>query len=41
LTEARRLLHEARDKLEAHDRDRVADHVDHAIHELDAALKVR
>jgi|GEM_PF-2786520 len=41
LTEARRLLHEAKDKLEARDRDRVADHVDRAIHELDAALKVR
>jgi hypothetical protein len=41
LIEARRLLREARDKLEAHDRDRVADHVEKAIKEIDAALEVR
>ena len=39
LAQARRLLREARDKLEAKDRDRVAEHVEKAIKELDAALK--
>jgi hypothetical protein len=41
LTEARRLLREAREKLERRDRDRVADHVDIAVKEIDAALKVK
>ena len=40
LTEARRLLKDAREKLGDRDRDRVAGHVDKAIHELDAALRV-
>jgi len=40
LEEARRLLREARDKLERQDRDRVAAHVDQAIKEIDRALKV-
>jgi hypothetical protein len=39
MKEARRLLREARDKLEARDRDRVADELDHAIKQVDAALK--
>jgi hypothetical protein len=41
LIEARRLLRDARDKLEAHDRDRVADHVEKAIKEINAALDVK
>ena len=41
LAEARRLLREARDKLEARDRDRAAEHVEKAIMETDAALKVK
>jgi hypothetical protein len=41
MKEARRLLRDARDKLEEHDRDRVADRVDKAIHEIDAALEVK
>jgi hypothetical protein len=41
LTEARRLLRDARDKLEEHDRDRVAASVEKAIKELDVALKVK
>jgi hypothetical protein len=41
MNEARRLLREARGKLEDRDRERAADKVDHAIKELDAALKVR
>jgi hypothetical protein len=41
LAEARRLLVEARDKLESRDRERVAAHVDIAIKELDEALKVK
>jgi hypothetical protein len=40
LIEARRLLREARDKLEARDRDRVAAHVEKAIKEINAALAV-
>jgi hypothetical protein len=40
LTEARRLLRDARDKLEDHDRDRVAKHMDKAIKEIDSALAV-
>ncbi len=41
LIEARKLLRDARDKLEAHDRDRVADHVETAIKEKNAALNVK
>jgi len=41
LTEARRLLREARDKLEAADRDRVAAHLEKAIKELDTALAIK
>lgn len=41
LMEARRLLREAREKLEVRDRDRVAESVDKAVKELDIALKVK
>jgi hypothetical protein len=41
LIEARRLLRDAKEKLEARDRDRVADHVDTAIKEIDAALNAK
>ena len=41
VAEARRLLREARDKLEARDRDRAAAHLEKAIVEIDAALKAR
>ncbi len=41
LVEARRLLRESRDKLEKRDRDRVAAHVEVALREIDAALKVK
>jgi hypothetical protein len=41
LEEARRLLREAKDKLEREDRDRVAARLDKAIEEIDHALKVR
>ena len=41
MTEARRLLSDARDKLEDRDRTRVASHVESAIREIDAALKHR
>ena len=41
MKEARRLLRDAREKLEAHDRDRVADRVDRAIKEINAALEVK
>jgi hypothetical protein len=41
LIEARRLLREARDKLEDRDRDRVAAHVERAIKEIDTALNVK
>ena len=41
VAEARRLLREARDKLEARDRDRAAAHVEKAIKETDAALRVK
>jgi hypothetical protein len=41
LREARRLLVHARDKLEDKDRDRAADNVQHAIKEIDAALKTK
>jgi len=41
LMEARRLLKDAREKLEEADRDRVAERVDKAIQELDVALKIK
>lgn len=41
LVEARRLLKDAREKLESADRTSAADRVDTAIHELDIALKVK
>ncbi len=41
MKEARRLLRDAREKLEAHDRDRVADRVEKAIQEITAALEVK
>lgn len=41
LIEARRLLNEARIKLEVRDRERIAAHVDKAIGEIDAALRVK
>ena len=41
LDEARRLLRHAREKLEAHDRDRVASNVEKAIKEIDLALRVK
>jgi hypothetical protein len=41
MAEASRLLRAARDKLEAQDRERVARHVDRAVEEVDAALRVR
>ena len=41
VAEAGRMLHEARDKLEARDRDRAASHVEKAIHEVDEALRVK
>ena len=39
VAEARRLLREARDKLEAKDRDRVAARLEKSLAEIDAALK--
>jgi hypothetical protein len=41
LKEAQRLLRDARDKLEEHDRTRVAEHVDNAVRDIDAALRVK
>ena len=41
LSEARRLLKDARDRLEAADRDRVAKHLEHAVKELDTALDIK
>jgi hypothetical protein len=41
MAEASRLLRAARDKLEAQDRERVARHVDRAVEEVDAALRVK
>jgi hypothetical protein len=41
MREARRILKEARDKLEARDRDRAAEHVDIALKELDRALNIK
>ena len=41
IQEAARLLREARDKMEEHDRTKVADHIQNAIKNLDEALNVR
>jgi rubrerythrin len=41
VAEAGRILREARDRLEAADRDRVATHLEKAVVEIDAALKVK
>jgi hypothetical protein len=41
LQEAARLLHDARDKMEERDRKRAAEHLEHAIKEVDAALNTR
>jgi hypothetical protein len=41
MNEARRLLRDVRDKMEARDRDRVAESLDKAIKELDVALKIK
>lgn len=41
LAEARRLLKDARDKLEGRDRDRAAASVEHAIKEINIALKAK
>jgi len=41
LTEARRLLRDARDRLEDADRDKVARHLEKAVKELDTALEVK
>jgi hypothetical protein len=41
LAESSRMLREARDKMEAADRQRVAAHLDKAVQELDEALKVK
>jgi hypothetical protein len=41
MKEARRLLVEARDKLEKRDKDLIADHVEVAIKEIDEALKIK
>jgi hypothetical protein len=41
LAEAGRILHETRDRLDAHDRERAAAHVNEAIHQVDMALRVK
>jgi hypothetical protein len=41
LAESSRMLHDARDKLEARDRQHIAGHLEKAIHELDVALQVK
>jgi hypothetical protein len=41
LSEARRLLKDAGDKLEERDRDRAAESVNRAVHEIDRALETR
>lgn len=41
LAESSRMLHDARDKLEARDREHIAGHLEKAIHELDVALQVK
>ena len=38
VSEAARFAHDAEEKLEARDRRRVADHLERAVHEIDAAL---
>jgi len=41
VAESSRMLREARDKLEARDREHVAAHLEKAIHELNEALRVK
>jgi hypothetical protein len=41
IEEARRLLADVRDRMEAQDRDRIAHHLDEAIKEVNAALRKR
>ena len=41
LTEARRLLGDVRDRMEEHDRNRIAHHLDESIREIDVALRKR
>jgi hypothetical protein len=41
LAEASRILHDVRYRLDRHDRDIAAAHVDRAIHEINEALRVR
>jgi hypothetical protein len=41
LAESSRMLRDARDKLEARDREHTAAHLDRAIHELNEALRVK
>jgi hypothetical protein len=41
MREADRLLHDARNKMEEHDRTRVADHLENAIKNIDKALEKR
>ena len=41
VAESSRMLREARDKLEARDREHVASHLEKAIHELNEALRVK
>lgn len=39
MAEASRILHDARNRLDAHDREHAASHVDKAMQEIDLALK--
>ena len=41
MAEAGRILREARDRLDAHDREHAAAHVDRAMREIDRALHIR
>ena len=41
IKEARRLLADVRDRMEAHDRDRIAHHLEVSIKEVDKALEVK
>ena len=41
LAEASRLVREARDQMEARDRDRIATHLEKAVEQLDLALKTK
>jgi ribosomal protein S20 len=41
LSEARTLIRDARDKMEAADRDKVARHLEKAVKELDTALAIK